>query len=131
MEMQVAIFRLLYWLGLTANYTGFFQLASALQLCVEQPQRLTSVTKTVYPAVAKQHQTNWRSVERNIRTAGDVIWQNNKDRLELLAQQTLDSRPRNVQLLAILLRCIMLQSSSEQLRWQLESASVENGTETE
>ncbi|MCI9479680.1 MAG: hypothetical protein HFI21_11815 [Lachnospiraceae bacterium] len=63
------IYDLLYSLGVTANYTGFFHMASAIALCREQPGRLLLVTKCLYPEVAKQYNTNWKAVERNIRTA--------------------------------------------------------------
>lgn len=36
---------LLYRLGVTANYTGFFYTAYAAALCVEEPKRLLLVTK--------------------------------------------------------------------------------------
>ena len=47
------IYDLLYRLGATANYTGFFHMAYAVWLCVEQPDRLLLVTKWLYPEVAK------------------------------------------------------------------------------
>ena len=34
------VYDLLYHLGVTANYTGFFQTAFAARLCMEQPERL-------------------------------------------------------------------------------------------
>ena len=96
------IYDLLYRLGVTANYTGFFHLAHAVQLCVERPDRLLLVTKWLYPEVARQYQTNWKAVERNIRTAGNIIWRENRPLLEHLARRPLVEKPRNTQLLAIL-----------------------------
>lgn len=64
------IYDLLYRLGVTANYTGFFHTACAVSLCAKQPDRLLLVTKRLYPEVARQYRTNWKAVERNIRTAG-------------------------------------------------------------
>ena len=66
-------YHLLYRLGATANYTGFSYLVRALQLCAEEPERLLLVTKWLYPDVAKQYGTNWKAVERDIRTVGRVI----------------------------------------------------------
>ena len=63
-------YHLLHRLGATANYTGFSYLVRALQLCAEEPERLLLVTKWLYPDVAKQYGTNWKAVERNIRTVG-------------------------------------------------------------
>ena len=69
------IYDLLYRLGITANYTGFFHMGYAVKLCCERPERLLMVTKWVYPEVAKHYQTNGRAVERNIRTVGKVLWE--------------------------------------------------------
>ena len=71
-------YHLLHRLGATANYTGFSYLVRALQLCAEEPERLLLVTKWLYPDVAKQYGTNWKAVERNIRTVGRVIWNSNR-----------------------------------------------------
>lgn len=96
------IYDLLYRLGVTGNYTGFFHTAYAVSLCAEQPDRLLLVTKWLYPEVAKQYKTKWQSVERNIRTVGNIIWRENRPLLEELARRPLVQKPRNAQLLAIL-----------------------------
>lgn len=100
--MQTEIYDLLYSLGVTANYTGFFHLAYAVSLCVERPTRLMMVTKWLYPEVARRYNTSWQAVERNLRTAGGVIWRENRPLLEELAHRHLEQKPRNAQLLAIL-----------------------------
>lgn len=102
MDRQAEIFDLLYRLGATANYTGFFHTAYAVRLCAEEPQRLLLVTKWVYPDVARQYQTTWKAVERNIRTVGAVIWRQNRPLLEQLARRPLAERPCSAQLLSIL-----------------------------
>lgn len=100
-EMR-AVYDLLYRLGVTANYTGFFHTAYAVSLCIEEPDRLLVVTKWLYPEVARQYQTKWTAVERNIRTVGGIIWRENRPLLERLARRPLAQRPRSAQLLAIL-----------------------------
>ena len=100
--MQAKIYDLLHHLGVTANYLGFFHTACAVQLCMEQPERLLLVTKWVYPDVAKQYGTNWKAVERNIRTIGAVIWRGNRPQLEKLAHKSLPHKPCPARLLAIL-----------------------------
>ena len=106
MEMLTEIYDLLYRLGVTANYTGFFHTAYAVSLCVEQPERLLLVTKWLYPEVAKQYNTNWKAVERNMRKAGDIIWREERTLLEELAGRPLTQKPRTTQLLAILAKAI-------------------------
>lgn len=39
------IYETLLKLGVTSNYTGFFQAAYAIQICVERPERLLLVSK--------------------------------------------------------------------------------------
>lgn len=101
---------LLNQLGLTANYTGFFHTAYAVYLSVENPEWLLSVTKWLYPEVAKQYNTSWRAVERNIRTAGNIIWQENGPLLEYLARRPLVQKPKSAQLLAILASSVDMNS---------------------
>lgn len=96
------IYDLLYSLGVTANYTGFFHTAYAVSLCVKQPDRLLFVTKWLYPAVAKQYGTNWKAVERNIWIVNCTIWRENRSLLEQLARRFLVQKPHTAQLLSIL-----------------------------
>ncbi|WP_317380607.1 sporulation initiation factor Spo0A C-terminal domain-containing protein [uncultured Intestinimonas sp.] len=58
---------ILFQLGITPNYAGFHQMLTALEIVEANPETLTLVTKWLYPAVAKRHQTNWKQVERNLR----------------------------------------------------------------
>lgn len=99
---MTTVYDLLYQLGVTANYTGFFHMAYAVSLCMEQPDRLLLVTKWLYPEVAKRYSTNWKAVERNIRTVSCIIWREGRPLLEELAHRRLEQKPRNAQMLAIL-----------------------------
>ena len=56
----------------------------------------------VIPEVAKQYGTNWKAVERNIRTVNCIIWRESRSLLEELAHRHLEQKPRNSQMLAIL-----------------------------
>lgn len=101
-ELHMRCCELLNRLGVTANYTGYAQLVYALGLCAERPDKLLFVTKQVYPDVARHFQTNWQAVERNLRTVGKIIWQENQALLEGMARRPLRQKPSNTQLLAIL-----------------------------
>ena len=89
-------------LGATANYRGFSYTAYAVLLCVQQQDRLLLVTKWFYPDVAKRYGTNWKAVERNIRTVITVVWEQNRAMLEGLARRPLLQRPCAAQFLSIL-----------------------------
>ena len=58
------IYDLLFQLGVTANYTGFFHASYAIYLAIQQPDRLLLVTKLLYPEVAKRYGTTWWCVEQ-------------------------------------------------------------------
>lgn len=96
------VYDLLYRLGLTANYTGFFYTAYAVLLAAEQPDRLLLVTKWLYPSVAKHYHTTWAAVERGIRYAIKVIWDANPQALQEMADFPLSSKPAPARFIAIL-----------------------------
>ena len=93
---------LLYKLGLTANYRGFFYVSYAIELSIEKEERLLLVTKWLYPEVAKRYGTNWKAVEQSIRTANCIMWWENQALREDLAGRGLEVQPLTAQLLAIL-----------------------------
>ena len=95
------IYDLLYRLGLTANYTGFFRISYAIFLSVENPQRLALVTKWLYPEVAKHYGTTWQAVERNIGGAVTLIWNHRSPLLPELFGVPLPPKPRNAKFLAV------------------------------
>lgn len=101
-DSQQNIQQLLRYLGATENYTGFAFTTYAVQLTIEEPDRLCLITKRLYPDIAKRFGTNWKAVERNIRTVVSVIWSHNAPMLLELAGFPLASKPNNACFLAIL-----------------------------
>ncbi len=101
-EELTQIYDLLYRLGVTANYTGFFHVSYAVLLASQQPDRLLLVTKWLYPDVARHYNTTWKAVERNIRTVIAIVWRSRRALLCELAQGELPSKPRAAQFLCIL-----------------------------
>ncbi len=93
---------LLYSLGVTEKYMGFFYTAYAVRLYRERLSYPLFVTKEIYPDVARRYRTSWQAVERDIRTVRNVIWAKSRSRLERLAGRPLGEKPATVQLLSIL-----------------------------
>lgn len=114
---------LLYRLGISANYKGFLHTAYAVALCVEQQDRLLLVTKWLYPDVAKKYGTNWKAVERNIRTASSIAWGRNRLLLESLAHRPLDRRPCSSEFLALLFHAIQYNELHAPSDFQLSKSS--------
>ncbi len=96
------IYALLNQLGVTPNYRGYFQVAYAVYLSVQYPQRLLLVTKWLYPEVARYTKATYDTVERNIRTVVRIAWNENSSLLEQLARHPLHGKPSPSQFLAIL-----------------------------
>lgn len=96
------IYDVLYNLGAIANYVGFFHTSYAIFLSVEEPDRLRLITKWLYPDVAKHYGTNWKAVERNIRSTVSSIWRGHSGELSKLAGFPLQDKPSNTLFLEIL-----------------------------
>lgn len=56
-------------LGIPASLSGFKYIMEGLKLIEENELYLFSVTKLLYPAIAKKYDTKASSVERNVRHA--------------------------------------------------------------
>ena len=104
---------LLYRLGISPHYKGFFHTAYAVSLCMEQQDRLLLVTKWLYPDVAKKYGTNWKAAERNIRTASAIAWKRNRPLLESLAERHLDRRLCSAEFLALLFHTVLFNESQK------------------
>ena len=100
------IYLLLNRLGITANYTGFHHVVYAVYLIYHQPDSLLLVTKRLYPDIARQYNTKWNRVERDIRTVITIAWEENRPLLEELAGHHLPRRPQPVQFLSILVSAL-------------------------
>ena len=62
--------------GLCYRYSGYAGFIDAILMAVENPQRLSCVSKEIYAPIAEKYGVNPINVERNIRTIRDVIRKN-------------------------------------------------------
>ena len=92
--MDIKIQQLLNSIGLTANYTGYRQMMIALEIAAQEPESLCMVTKWLYPETARRCGTNWKAVERNIRTALRCAWKTSQHTLEQVAGRSFDTMPK-------------------------------------
>ena len=59
---------------LPAHIKGYHYLRTAIKYCLDDSEMLSSVTKILYPSVAKKYKTTSSRVERAIRHAIEVAW---------------------------------------------------------
>ncbi|MDE5698226.1 MAG: sporulation initiation factor Spo0A C-terminal domain-containing protein [Lachnospiraceae bacterium] len=62
--------------GFQARQKGYRYLREAVWIACQEPEVLTSVTKCLYPEVAKRFSTTDKQVERAIRNAIETAWTN-------------------------------------------------------
>lgn len=83
-------------LGLNKSYKGFNHLICAITLVLENSDILTYICKGLYVEIAIQCGTTVASVERNIRTAKEVIWRNcNENVLQSIFRDQYDAKIPN------------------------------------
>ena len=73
-DMEVVISDIMRQIGVPAHIKGYQYLRTAIKLSVDDPEMLDSVTKLLYPTVAKMYNTTPSRVERAIRHAIEVAW---------------------------------------------------------
>lgn len=66
---------LLKSLGIRRTYKGYYYVADALRLVRDDESMMFYVSKTLYPEIAKMHNTTIKCVERDIRTIASGRWE--------------------------------------------------------
>ncbi len=91
-------------MGVPAHLKGYHYLRTAILLAEEDMEVVGSVTKLLYPEIAKRFKTTEQKVERAIRNAIEVSWaRGNADTFEDLfgySFLTGNSRPTNSEYIA-------------------------------
>lgn len=64
--------------GIPAHIKGYYFLREAVKMAVGNPSVINSITKILYPSIAKQFETSASKVERAIRHAIEVAWNRGK-----------------------------------------------------
>lgn len=72
--LEVMITDIIHQIGVPAHIKGYHYLREAILLSVKNDEIINSVTKLLYPTVAKKHATTSSRVERAIRHAIEVAW---------------------------------------------------------
>lgn len=73
-NLENDVTQMLHEIGIPAHIKGYQYLRDAIIISVGDQEMLTSVTKILYPTIAKKHDTTPSRVERAIRHAIEVAW---------------------------------------------------------
>lgn len=104
---------MIHEIGVPAHIKGYQYLREAIMMCVKDSEMLGSITKVLYPSIAKKYQTTSSRVERAIRHAIEVAWARGKmETLDELFGYTINigkGKPTNSEFIALIADKIRLQ----------------------
>lgn len=104
---------IIHEIGVPAHIKGYQYLRDAIIMSVGDMDMLNSITKILYPTIAKKHQTTPSRVERAIRHAIEVAWSRGKmDTIEELFGYTVSGgkgKPTNSEFIALIADKIRLE----------------------
>lgn len=73
-DLELMITEIIHQIGVPAHIKGYHYLREAIILSIKNTEIINSVTKLLYPTVAKKYATTPSRVERAIRHAIEVAW---------------------------------------------------------
>lgn len=73
-NLELMVTEIIHQIGVPAHIKGYHYVRESIMLAVQTPEIINSVTKLLYPTVAKKFGTTASRVERAIRHAIEVAW---------------------------------------------------------
>ncbi|OUO81291.1 sporulation transcription factor Spo0A [Blautia sp. An249] len=112
-NLERNVTNIIHEIGVPAHIKGYQYLRDAIILSVNDMEMLNSITKILYPTIAKKHQTTSSRVERAIRHAIEVAWSRGKmDTIDELFGYTVSTgkgKPTNSEFIALIADKIRLE----------------------
>ena len=112
-DLEKDVTDMIHEIGVPAHIKGYQYLREAIMMSVEDVEMLGSITKVLYPTIAKKYQTTPSRVERAIRHAIEVAWSRGRmETLDALFGYTINAgkgKPTNSEFIALIADKIRLQ----------------------
>ena len=112
-RLETDITEIIHDIGIPAHIKGYQYLRDSIMLSVKDNDVINSITKILYPTIAKKYQTTSSRVERAIRHAIEVAWnRGNTDTLNGLFGYTISNgkgKPTNSEFIALIADKIRLE----------------------
>lgn len=108
---------ILHKIGIPAHIKGYKYLREAISLTIDNPDDYSSVTKTLYPTIAKTFDTTPARVERAIRHAIEIAW--NRGEATTISEyfgctiSNTRGKPTNSEFIAIISDTLLLDKNSK------------------
>lgn len=112
-NLEADVTNVIHEIGVPAHIKGYHYLRDAIMMSVNDTEMLNSITKQLYPTIAKRHKTTPSRVERAIRHAIEVAWSRGKmDTIDALFGYTIHGgkgKPTNSEFVALIADKIRLE----------------------
>ncbi len=111
--MEKMISGMMLDMGIPAHLKGYHYMRTAVMMTIEDMKVVGSVTKLLYPEIAKRYNTTDGKVERAIRNAIEISWERgNRQTFERLFGYSRDNtsyRPTNSEYIAAMADALKLE----------------------
>jgi len=118
-DLETEITYMLHEVGVPAHLKGYLYLREAIDMIYHEIELLGSITKKLYPEVAKKYKTTPSRVERAIRHAIEVAWgRGNVEAISKIFANTVNSnksKPINSEFIAMIADRLRLLHKNEAL----------------
>lgn len=105
-DLETDVTEIIHEVGVPAHIKGYQYLRDAIVMSVKDMDMLNSITKVLYPTIAKKYQTTPSRVERAIRHAIEVAWSRGRmDTLDDMFGYTINrgkGKPTNSEFIALI-----------------------------
>lgn len=112
-NLESDVTNVIHEIGVPAHIKGYQYLRDAIIMSINDMEMLNSITKILYPSIAKKYQTTASRVERAIRHAIEVAWSRGKmDTIDALFGYTINTgkgKPTNSEFIALIADKIRLE----------------------
>ncbi len=112
-NLETDVTEIIHEIGVPAHIKGYQYLRDAIIMSVNDMDMLNSITKVLYPTIAKKYQTTASRVERAIRHAIEVAWSRGKmDTIDEMFGYTIHNgkgKPTNSEFIALITDRIRLE----------------------
>ena len=112
-DLEKDVTDMIHEIGVPAHIKGYQYLREAIMISVSDVEMLNSITKILYPTIAKKFQTTPSRVERAIRHAIEIAWyRGNVECIDEIFGYTISAdkaKPTNSEFIAMIADKILLE----------------------
>ncbi|MCL1632580.1 sporulation transcription factor Spo0A [Sporolactobacillus sp. CPB3-1] len=117
-DLNASITDIIHEIGVPAHIKGYMYLREAISMVYHDIELLGSITKVLYPDIAKKYKTTPSRVERAIRHAIEVAWsRGNVDSISKLFGYTVSmskAKPTNSEFIAMVADKLRIENRAEE-----------------